>query len=243
MIEALNLFAWKSEVNLRTTSGSVKVHLRTLSSVQDELRTDGAMAASRLVQAQLDDESSAPHINHIAPLKELGQKGLIGIITQLQRGLFIRDSRWAVEPYANPEPPQDTLQETQIVSRPDIKDMTKWKDTEDSLRRELEEKRAVWVKERMDSLEEELAEMDVDALREIAIGLHQLSIMDRAWNKEWDYQTIFHGSYKDEKCTKSFWKEVHEVRELPKHIFSQVAAAYRELDEYSYNLEKLKNLS
>ncbi len=242
-IEALGLFNWKSSVDLRTTSGSVTVHLRTLGSIQDELRTDGSMAASRLVQARLENTDSSHYATHISPLNELGRRGLRGIVSRLQRSLFVRDSRWAVEPYANPEPPQDVLDGTKIVSRPDIEDMTEWKDTEDSLRRELEKNRAEWVKERMDALEEELAKMKIGELEEIAIGLHQLSIMDRAWNKEWDYQTIFHGSYKDKKCTKPFWKEVSEVRELPKYIFSQVAAAYRELDEYSYNLEKLKNLS
>ena len=241
MIEALGLFTWKSSVDLRTTSGSTTIHLRTLSSIQDELRTDGSMAASRLVQARLEDAKTDTHITHISPLNELGRKGLHGIVSQLQRSLFLRDSRWAIEPYANPEPPQDILDGTKIVSRPDIEDMTEWKDTEDSLRKELAERRTEWVKERMADLEEELDEMEIDELREIAIGLHRLSIMDRAWNKEWDYQTIFHGSYKDKKCTKPFWKSVQGVKELPKHIFSQIARAYRELDEYSYDMEKLKN--
>ena len=241
MIGASGLFSWKSSVDLRTTSGSVTVHLRTLSSIQDELRADGSMAATRLVQAHLEDADSNQFQVHIAPLNVLGQNGLKGIVSLLQRGLFVRDSRWMVEPIANPDPPQDSLSGTQIVKRPNIKDMTKWKDTEDSLREELAERRNEWVKERMDGLEKELAEMEIEELRELAIGLHRLSIMDRAWNKEWDYQTIFHGSYKDKKCTKPFWKSVQEVKELPKHIFSQIARAYRELDEYSYDMEKLKN--
>ena len=242
-MRALDLFNWASTVDLRTTSGSTTVHLRTLSSLQDELRTDGAMAASRLVQAQLEDAESHTFQVHTAPLMELGQKGLVGIISNLQRSSFVRDARWMVEPYANPDPPQDMLEGTKIVDKPNIKDMTKWKETQDSLRRELEENRNKYVEDRMKELEEELAEMDLDELREIAIGLHELSIMDRTWNKEWDYQTIYLGAYKDKKCTKSFWKGVQEVREMPKYIFTRVAAAYRELDEYSYDLDKLKNSS
>lgn len=231
---AADLFHWKSEVAVRTTSGSITIHLRTLSSVQDEQRFDGATAASRVMRAELEDENSIGYQTHIAPIVKLKRDGLLGTIRALQRGLFVREARWTVEPYGDPDPPED---------HPTILDMLDWRDEKDGLNEELEERRTAWVEEQMDVYDEELNQKADDELRELAIGLHSLSLCERAFTKEFDYETVFHGSYSDEACTTAFFTSVGEVRELPPHVFAPIAWAYRQLDEFSFDLDKLKNSS
>ena len=239
MVEALGLFSWKSEVVLQTTSGSVTVHLRTLSGVQDEQRTDAALAASQVTRTALEDKKSSSYQNHIAPLLGLHREGLLEVIKSLQRGLFVRMARWTVEPYGDPDPPEEQLAGTNVVSKPDLTDVMDWKDEKGSLLVELGERRQAWVEEQMVALDRELAE--VEDLQSIAVNLHKAAIYERAYNREWDYQTIFFGSFRDKKCRKSFFNDVQGVRDLPRPVFLKIAAAYRELDTFSYNPEALKN--
>lgn len=231
---AADLFHWKAKVPVRTTSGSITIHLRTLGSVQDEQRFDGATAASRVMRAELEDENSIAYQTHIAPIVKLKTDGLLGTIRALQRGLFVREARWTVEPYGDPDPPED---------HPSILDMLDWHDEKEGLNEELVERRNAWVQEQMDVYDEELNQKADDELQELAIGLHSLSLCERAFTKEFDYQTVFHGSYKDEACTRPFFTIVDEVRELPPPVFAPIAWAYRQLDEFSFDLDKLKNLS
>lgn len=242
MIEALSLFTWKSEVVLQTTSGSVTVHLRTLSGVQDEQRTDAALAASQVTRTELEDENSVLYGNHIAPLLGLHREGLLEVIRSLQRGLFVRMAKWTVEPYGDPDPPEEQLVGTNVISKPDLVDVMDWKDEKSSLLAELEERRKEWVDEQMAALDEELAEVEDADLQSMAIDLHKATIYKRAYNREWDYQTIFAGSFKDEKCKKPFFSDVQEVRDLPRpYPFYHIAAAYIELDTFSRDPEALKN--
>ena len=240
-MEALGLFNWKSSVDLSTTSGSVTVHLRTLGGVQDEQRTDAALAASMKARAELEDKKNVLCINHIAPLLSLNRDGLVEVITSLQRGLFLREARWRVEPRGDPDAPEEMLVGTDIVRKPDLNDILDWKDKQDSLRGELEKRRTEWVAERVKALEKELEE--ADDLQDRAIDLHKAAIIERAYNREWDYQTVFLGSFKDKRCKKPFFKSVQEVRDLPRFPFRHIAAAYLELDIFSRNPEALKNSS
>lgn len=240
MIEAHGLFAWKSEVVLQTTSGSVTVHLRTLSGVQDEQRTDAALAASQIARTDLESEDSFLYQNHIAPLLGLHREGLLDVVKQLQRGLFVRMAKWMVEPYGDPDPPEEQLVGTNVVSKPDLTDVMDWKDEKSSLLVELEQRRKEWVEKQVSSLNEELEE--VKDLQSMAVNLHKAAIYERAYNREWDFQTIFFGSFKDEKCKKPFFSDVQDVRDLPRpYPFYHIAAAYMELDTFSRNPEALKN--
>ena len=240
-MEAIGLFAWKSEVVLQSTSGSITVHLRTLGGVQDEQRTDAALAASMKARTELEDKTSQLYQNHIAPLLSLKKDGLKEVVTSLQRGLFMRESMWRVEPYGDPDPPEEALAGIDVVYKPDLDDILNWKDKQNSLRVELEERRDKWVAERMEALEEELKK--AKDLQDRAINLHKAAIIERAYNREWDYQTVSLGSFKDKKCKKPFFQDVQEVRDLPRPQFLYIAAAYLELDTFSRNPEALKNSS
>lgn len=242
-MEALGLWNWKSSVSVRTTSGSVTVHLRTLGGVQDEQRTDVALAASMKERSELEDKKSQLYENHIAPLRSLNRDGLVEVITQLQRGLFLREARWRVEPYGDPDAPEEMLAGTDIISKPDLDDILDWKDKQDSLRGELEKRRTEWVTQKVEALGKELAQLKIGQLRDRAIDLHKAAIIDRAYNREWDCQTVFLGSFKDAKCTKPFFKNVQEARDLPRFPFMHLATAYLELDIFSRNPEALKNSS
>jgi len=244
-MEACGLYHWRSETTLQTTSGSRTVYLRTLGGDQDELRTDAALAASTIARSELEDKNSQTYTNHIAPLFSLSREGLIEVVVALQRGLFIREAQWRVEPYANPEPPEEVISPSgdEILSKPDLGNILDWQDEKDSLRGELEESRTKWVADSIATLQEELAEMDDDKLLKMAIRLHKAAIIERAYNREFDYQTIFMGSFKDKNCTKPFFGTISEVRSLPKYIFLKIAAAYFELDTFSRNPERLKNSS
>ena len=177
--------------------------------------------------------------NHIAPLLGLHREGLLEIVQTLQRGLFVRMAQWKVESFGEPDSPEEALAGTDVVFRPDLEDVMDWMDKKSSTRGELEKRRREWVDEQMTILGKELEE--VDDLQDMAVNLHKAAIYDRAYNREWDYQTIFFGSFKDEKCKKPFFKNVQEVRDLPRRKFLKIAAAYRELDTFSYNPELLKN--
>ena len=243
-MEAIGLFAWKSEVVLQSTSGSITVHLRTLGGVQDEQRTDAALAASMKARTELEDKNSVLYINHIAPLLGLNKEGLKEVILSLQRGLFMRESMWKVEPCGDPDPPEEALAGIDVIYKPDLSDILSWKDRQDSTRGELEKRRGEWVAERMEALEKELSELKKADLLERAINLHKAAILERAYNREWDYQTVFLGSFKDKKCKKPFFEDVQEVRDLPRpYPFGYIAAAYLELDAFSRNPELLKNSS
>lgn len=243
MVEACGLFSWKSEVVLQATSGSVTVHLRTLGGDQDEMRTDAALAASMKARAELEDKNSALYQNHIAPLLSLNRDGLVEIVTSLQRGLFIREARWRVEPYGDPDAPEEILSGTDVIRKPELEDILKWKEWQDSLRGELEERRDKWVAEKMEVLEGELKGLGKSTLQDRTVSLHKAAIIERAYNREWDFQTVFLGSFKDKKCAKSFFRAIQEVRDLPRPQFMQIAAAYLELDTFSRDPEQLKNLS
>lgn len=240
-MEAFGLFHWKSEMTLQTTSGSTKVHLRTLGGVEDEQRTDAALAASMKARAELQDKASTLYQNHIAPLLSLNRDGLVEVITMLQRGLFLREARWRVEPYGDPDAPEEMLAGTDIIKKPSLDDVLDWKDQQESLHRELEKRRTEWVAKKMKTLEEELP--DADDLQDRAIDLHAASIIERGYNREADWQTVFLGSFKDEKCKKRFFKNVQEVRDLPRPTFLQIASAYMALDIFSRDPESLKNSS
>lgn len=240
-MEALGLFSWKSEVSLSTTSGSVTIHLRTLSGVQDELRTDTALAASQIAKTDLEDKKSVLYKNHIAPLLGLHREGLLEVVRQLQRGLFVRMAQWKVESFGEPDAPEEALSGTDIIKRPDLGDVMDWMDKKDSTRGELEKRRTEWVIKQMEVLEKELKKLKIRQLRDRTVELHKGAIMDRAYNREWDYQTVLMGSFKGENCTKPFFGTIQEVRGLPRPTFLQIAAAYRELDTFSYNPELLKN--
>jgi hypothetical protein len=245
MIETCGIFHWKSETTIQTTSGSKNVWLRTLGGDQDQLRTDAALAASTIARSELEDDKSQLYTNHIAPLLTLDRGGLVETVLALQRGLFIREAQWRVEPYANPEPPEEVISSSgdKVLARPDLGDVLDWQETTDSLRGGLEESRIKWVAEQVEALQEELSKLKVKELRERATKLHKGAIIERAYNREWDWQTIFLGSFKDENCTKPFFSTISEVRGLPKYTFLSLAAAYFELDTFSRNPEKLKNLS
>lgn len=241
-MEALGLWNWKSSVDVSTTSGSVTIHLRTLGGLQDEQRTDAALAASMKARAELEDKSSVLYTNHIAPLLSLDRDGLVEVVTSLQRGLFIREARWRVEPYGDPDAPEEMLAGTDVIKKPDLDDILDWKDEQDSLRVELEESRKEWVAQKMEALEKELKE--ADDLQDQAVNLHKGAIIERAYNREWDNQTVFFGSFNDAKCKKPFFKNVQEVRDLPRpYPYMHIAAAYMELDIFSRNPEALKNSS
>lgn len=242
-MEALGLFNWRSSVSLRTTSGSIEVHLRTLGGVEDEQRTDAALAASMKARSELEDKKSQLYENHIAPLLSLNRDGLVEVITSLQRGLFIREARWRVEPYGDPDAPEEMLAGTDIVRKPDLDDILDWKEQQDSLRGELEKRRTEWVTQQMKALKKELTKLKIGQLRDRAVDLHKGAIIDRAYNREWDYQTVFLGSFKDAKCKRPFFKGAQEVRDLPRFPFMHIAAAYLELDVFSRNPELLKNSS
>ena len=240
-MEALGLFNWKSEVVLPTTSGSVVVYLRTLSGIQDEQRTDAAFAASMTARAERKDEDSTLYKNHLAPLYTLDRESLKEVVRILQRGLYVRESRWRIEPYANPEPPEEVVSTTgeKVLSKPGLEDMLDWQKQNEALREELEERRKQWVEEQMANLN--LDEMDDEALLEKAVQLHEGAIIERAYSKEWDDYTIFFASYKNKKCTRPFFASVQEVKDLPRHIWRRLATAYRELDTFSRDPEALKN--
>lgn len=244
-MEAHGLFHWKSEVSLQTTSGSVTVHLRTLGAVEDEQRTDAALATSMKARTELEDKNSILYQNHIAPLLSLKRGSLAEITTSLQRGLFVREARWRVEPLGDPDAPEEMITSDgyAVLSKPNLDDILDWKDKQDSLRGELEQRRVEWVKERMEAFEAELKELNKAELLERAINLHKAAIIERAYNREWDWQTVFLGSFKDGKCTRPFFKTIEEVRDLPRPQFMQIATAYLELDIFSRNPELLKNSS
>ena len=243
MIEAHGLFQWKSEVVLQTTSGSATVQLRTLGGVEDEQRGDAALAASMIAKAELENTKSQLYTHHIAPLKTLNREGVIDIILALQRGLFIREAQWRVEPLGTPDPPEEQLVGTDVVRKPGLNDILKWQDKRDSLHGELEERRAEWVGEQVEALEKELRGLKKAELQKKAVNLHSGAIVERAYNREWDWQTVFLGSFKDEDCTRPFFKTVQEVRGLPRPVFLKVASAYLELDAFSKNPDALKNSS
>ncbi len=240
-MEAHGLFSWKSEVELQTTSGSMTVHLHTLSGVQDEQRSDAALAASQVARTELEDKTKTLYKNHIAPLLGLDRDGLVEVITSLQRGLFTRMAQWAIEPLGDPDPPEEELAGTTVVSKPNLVDVLDWKDEQESLRGDLEERRKEWVGEQIALLKKELAKLKKSTLQRRAVELHKAAIYERSHNREWDYQTIFFGSFKDGECEKPFFEDVREVRDLPRPIFSKIAAAYKELDTFSSNPELLKN--
>lgn len=242
-MEKCGLFHWRSETILQTTSGSRMVYLRTLGGNQDEERTDAALAASTIARAELEDKTSQLYTHHIAPLLSLNREGLIEIIIALQRGLFIREAQWKVEPIADPDAPEEILSDVDILSKPDLEDILDWQDERDSLRGELEKQRIEWVTKQVETLQKELSKFKVKQLRERAINLHKAAIIERAYNREWDYQTVFMGSFKDGDCTQPFFSTIQEVRDLPRHLFSQIAADYLKLDAFSRNPESLKNSS
>ena len=245
-IEALSLFHWKNEVVLQTTSGSVTIHLRTLGGIEDEQRMDAALAASREARAKLEDKKSSLYRNHIAPLISLSRDELVEVIVMLQRGLFVREAQWKVEPRGEPEAPEEQLggdYGIDVISEPQLEDFLKWQDQKDSLRGELEERRTKWVDEQVAALEEELEGLKRAILLDRAIELHKMAIMEKTYNNEWDYWTVYLGSFKNEDCTKPFFRNVQEVKELPTLIRRQLEAAYLELDIFSRNPEQLKNLS
>ncbi len=242
-MKALDMWNFKSSVDVSTTSDSVTIHLRTLGGLQDEQRTDAALAASMIARTELEDKKSQLYRNHIAPLLGLNRDGLVEVIVSLQRGLFVREARWRVEPYGDPDAPEETVTATQVLSKPDLDDILDWKDWQDSLHGELEERRTEWVAEQVKALEKELAKLKVKELRDRAVDLHKGSIIERANNREWDWQTVFLGSFKDEKCTKPFFRDLQEVRDLPRPPYNRIAAAYMELDIFSRNPEALKNSS
>lgn len=184
MIEALSLWQWKSEVELRTTSGSVMVHLRTLGGMEDEQRSDAALAASTIARAELEDKKSQLYQNHIAPLLSLDRENIMEVIISLERGLLIREAQWRVEPLGEPEPPEEQLVGTDVVKKPGLDDILKWQEQRDSLRGELEEQRAEWVDEKTEALKEELADLKKAELQERAVKLHKAAITERAYNRE-----------------------------------------------------------
>ncbi len=242
-MEALDMWNFKSSVDVGTTSGSVTIHLRTLGGLQDEQRTDAALAASVIARTELENKNSALHTNHIAPLLSLDKNGLKEVVTSLQRGLFIREARWQVEPHGDPDAPEEALSGTKIVSKPSLDNVLDWKDERDSLRGELEKRRKEWVDEQADILEKELKKLKVKELRDRAVDLHKGAIVERAYNREWDWQTVLLGSFRDENCTKSQFSTIQEVRDLPRPTFLQIADRYLELDIFSRNPERLKNSS
>ena len=135
-MEALGLFHWRSKSVLQTTSGSIKVHLRTLGGVEDEQRTDAALAASMEARAELEDKNSVLYLNHIAPLLSLDKSGLKEIVLGLQRGLFIREAQWRVEPRGDPDPPEEQITPDgfSVLSKPDLDDILKWKEWQTKLK-------------------------------------------------------------------------------------------------------------
>jgi len=216
-----------------------------LGGVEDEQRTDAALAASMEARVKLDNEKSTLYLNHIAPLLRLDRDGLKEIVVSLQRGLFIREAQWRVEPLGDPDPPEEQITPDgfSVLSKPDLDDILKWKEWQNSLRGELEKKRLEWVAEQIKTFEKELKKLRVKELRDRAIDLHKAAIIERAYNREWDWQTVLLGSFKDENCTKPFFSTIQEVRSLPRLQFSQIATDYLELDTFSRNPDALKNSS
>jgi hypothetical protein len=209
-----------------------KFYLRTLSVAQDENRMAYALARSRRLRSALRDEGSDVYGLHIAPLLSETDEEIRERATNFERNRLIRESLDKVHLDHEARLPEDA-QASDLVEQKEQRE-------KDSL--ELREKRDTYVNEGVKAYEEGLASSPISELRDEVAKRQVDFLIDQEYSKAWNDCTLFEGIYTDAKCTKRFFTNSDELREIPSSFKSHLNLAYREIDKFSYDVDALKNL-
>lgn len=209
-------------VEINTSEGTLKVWIRNLSQIERDLAQAGARAASRQFRKVLENPKTEDHKLLIADeIEEYGEDRLrdLWIQTRLvERAIKInkqtledRDKTFVPEP------------EGDFVTMGDIE---RYENEVEEIEEQRENSVMSAINAAREQLEKEAKKIPLKDLKASAIPDLIDNILGQYWQKEFAYHMLARGTFKDEKCTKPFFKTAQEASMLQPTILEALSNAH-----------------